>query len=283
VVAAGLGGCVPTTRQRGEGPGHRAQNLALTPAQELSLGRQAYEEILGKARQAGTLLPENSEEVRRVKEVGERIVAQGVNNEPLQREINLAVKNYYFEWRFNVIRENQVNAFCLPAGKVVVYTGLLDMVRRSDKPKDWLATVLGHEIAHALAHHASERLAREGMFHRAVEAAVNRTLGGMNPETRKRLIGLLAGGADIFGRAYDRKQESEADHIGVFLMTFAEYDPDQAIRFWDTMRKLSEGRRRPPEILSTHPSDAVRVQQLRRWVPYAKAAYRTYKEGKYIK
>jgi predicted Zn-dependent protease len=147
---------------------------------------------------------------------------------------------------------------------------------------DELAAVLGHEVAHALAHHSSERLARAGMFNRALEA-VGGSMGNMDPQKRKKLIGLLAGGAELYTKSYDRKQESEADHIGVFLMTFARYDPDQAVRFWQKMRQLSAGRAQPPAILSTHPSDAQRIQALQKWVPFAKAALQAYKAGKVVR
>src|SRR5207244_1771568 len=141
---------------------------------------------------------------RRVNEVGQRI-SQAAQIEPLQREINLHVKNYPFEWEFKVLDSKQVNAFCLPSGKVAVFSGMLEVVQNDDQ----LATVMGHEIAHALAHHASERLAREQMYQRAVEAA-NGALGRMDPQQRHALIGLLSGGADLNSLAYDRKQESEA-------------------------------------------------------------------------
>jgi len=231
---------------QGEGPGHRAQQLALSPEQELELGRKAYREVLGESR----ALPHDSKEVKRVTHVGERI-ATTTKIEPLMREINLHVSNYRFEWQFNVLEDRQVNAFCLPGGKVVVYTGLLHVVQNDDQ----LAAVLGHEIAHALAHHTSERLATQ-----------ERQGGGLMAALRE--------------KAYDRQQESEADHIGVFLMTFAGYDPHQAIVFWEEMKRLSEQRGRIPEILSDHPSDERRIAQLKEWVPKALAGKKAYDEGK---
>jgi predicted Zn-dependent protease len=230
----------------GEGPGHRQQELALSPEQELALGRRAYREVLAESR----VLPHDSKEVKRVTHVGERI-AQTVKIEPLMREINLHVSEYRFEWEFNVLVENQVNAFCLPGGKVAVFTGLLHVVANDDQ----LAAVLGHEVAHALAHHTSERLARQARE------------GG----------GLLAA---LRARRFDREQESEADHIGVFLMTFAGYDPRQAVAFWQRMKQLSDKQGQIPEILSDHPSDAQRIAQLRQWVPKAEAAKKAYDEGR---
>jgi len=231
----GLTGCSDT--QQGEGPGHRDQPLAISPQQELEVGRAAYKEILAKAR-----VVRGGPQVERVRKIGERIAAV-VAIEPLMREINLHVAPDEFEWEYSVLENDQINAFCLPGGKICVFTGLLAAVRNDDQ----LAAVLSHEISHALAHHVSERMARE------------RTVGH----------GLLS-------LSYDRQQESEADHIGVFLMTFAGYDPNQALAFWQEMEEAGHGR--IPEILSDHPSDERRMQQLKGWIPLAKAAKQAYDE-----
>jgi metalloendopeptidase OMA1, mitochondrial len=259
-------GCGPST---GDGPGHRPQGLALSPAQELALGEQAYQEVFRKLPVAPS-----GPAVSRIREIGGRI-ARAAEIEPLQREINLRIRGYTFAWEFNLIKSDQVNAFCLPGGKVAVFSGLLSVAENDDQ----LATVMAHEIAHALAHHASERIAREQMTQQAV-AAVSGAFGGMDAGSRERLIGLLSAGAGVRGLAYDRQQESEADHIGVFLMTFAAYDPAQAVRFWERMMQLSSGRARPPEVLSDHPSDARRVNQIRQWSAQAVAGYHAWKEGR---
>ncbi len=211
-----------------EGPGGRPQPLALSPSQELAVGRRAYGEVMGDVRDHA--LSDSSEESRRVRKVVDRI-ARAAAIESLQREILLRVKGYRFEWEASVVRDRQVNAFCLPAGKMVVYTGILPVTGNDDQ----LATVLGHEMAHALAHHASERVARE-------RSATN----------------------ILRSLSYDRLQESEADHIGLFLMTFAGYDPDQAVVFWERMHAMGVAGR-PPEFLSDHPSDDYRIRSLRSW------------------
>ena len=140
---------------KGEGPGHRAQTLGLSPAQELQQGRQAQKQILTNPDKYGRPLPANSPEVQRVRRVVERI-ARAAEIEPLQREINLR-KGYKFEWDVHVLDKNVINAFCLPGGKIFVYRGILRLIENDDQ----LATVLSHEIAHALAHHSSERIARD--------------------------------------------------------------------------------------------------------------------------
>jgi predicted Zn-dependent protease len=266
--SAMIPGCASGT---GEGPGHRPQTLALTPEQELSLGEQAYKEVLSKSR-----VVRNGPEVERVRGIGQRIVT-AAEIEPLQREINLRIKDYRFDWEFNVLDSNQVNAFCLPGGKVAVFTGLLQVAEKDD----WLATVMAHEIAHALAHHASERLAQQQKLERAAEAAAG-VLGRMDPQEREELIGLLAAGARVGSLPFDRRQESEADHIGLFLMTFAGFDPHEALHFWGRMQEVSQRRGRVPEILSDHPSDARRIAQIREWIPQAVAAKKALDEGQVL-
>ncbi len=283
----------------GEGPGRRNQVLALSAQQEVKLGDEAFQEVLQKEQP----LPADDPRSRRVRTVGEKIFHVALDNEPLRREINLSDEDPYGRpWDFNdrkyiVLQDDHVNAFCLPGGKVAVFTGLLDMTKGND---DWLATVLGHEIAHALAHHASERIARQQMEGQAVDAASG-GMGLLDTGDRLKLIDLLGVGSHVLdyqnggqrdseGRhgggvfqqlrdlSFDRQQESEADHIGIFLMTFAGYDPRQAVDFWEAMEQRGAGKE-PPEILSDHPSDARRIAQMRGWVVQAEDAYRAYKAG----
>lgn len=156
----------------------------------------------------GRVLPPNSAEVTRARRIVDRL-AQAAEIEPLQREIVLRVRGYRFEWEANVVRDPQVNAFCLPAGRIFVSTGLFGVVGESD---DAIAAVLAHEMALALAHHGSERVAREQE------------------------------GGTVFRRlSDDRMQESGADHIGVFLMPFAGYDPDRAVALWERMQRVHGG------------------------------------------
>jgi metalloendopeptidase OMA1, mitochondrial len=232
--------------RRGEGPGGREQPLALSPAEELNVGRRAYREVLGEFRDRA--LPSSDQRAVLVRQIVDRL-ARASEIEPLQREINLRLRGYTFEWEVTVVRERQANAFCLPAGKMVVFTGIMQVAENEDQ----LATVLAHEMAHALAHHGSERVAREN------------TAGGI-----------------LGNKNYDRYQESEADKIGLFLMPFAGYDPDAAVRFWERMQRLSRGGE-PPEILSDHPSHQTRIKQLRAWAPQAKAAKKAFDEGRVLK
>ena len=233
----------PPPDNRNAGPGGREQPLALTPAEEAAVGRKAYGEVMAEV--GDRVLPASRPEARRVRGVTDRLVA-AAEIEPLQREVLLRVRGYRFEWETHVVRDSRVNAFCLPAGRIFIFTGILPVVGDRD---DALAAVLAHEMAHALAHHGSERVARE------------------------------AEGGNVFRRlSYGRMQESEADHIGLFLMTFAGYDPAQAAAFWDRMQKSGGGK--PPEFLSDHPSDEHRARDLREWAPRAAAAKRAFDEGR---
>jgi predicted Zn-dependent protease len=258
----------------GEGPGGRSQSLALTPEQEFQLGVKAYQEVLRKypVEPGGP----NVEHLRRVgQQLADVAVGQSRMSELLRREINIHVDPRFFQWEFNVLRNDQINAFCLPGGKVAAFTGLFQVTGTDDA---LLAVVLGHEVAHALAHHASERIHRAEMTDRALKVLTG-GMGSLGSGEQSRLVSLLAG---VSGLASDRRQESEADHIGVFLMTFAGYPPERAVEFWQRMQQVAAGRPRPPEILSDHPSDARRIAQLQMWVQRARAAKRAYEEGRVV-
>jgi predicted Zn-dependent protease len=243
LVSAGCGVDLPN--EPGEGPGHRSQQLGLRPDQELALGQQAYREVLQESR--GRILPADDPQVARVRSIAKRIVrAAGIR--PLQHEINLQLSGYRFEWEANVIENRQMNAFCLPGGKIAVYTGILPVAQNDAQ----LATVLSHEIAHALAHHSNERVTLQ--------------------ESGR--VGVLA------QKAFSRRQEAEADHIGVFLMTFADYEPEEAVRFWERMSRANQNAGGIPEFLSDHPSDAARIQNMQQWVPLARAGKRAFDEGR---
>ena len=231
------------------GGGRRQSQLALSPEQELQVGRQAYREILGKYRDQ--IVPADRPEVQRVRQIMARIVrAAGI--EPLQREIaanvpNFRIEGYHFEWEVNVIKDRQINAFCLPGGKMAVFTGIFPVAEDDDQ----LATVMSHEISHALAHHASERLARDG--------------SGLNW---------------LLNKKHDRDQESQADKIGVFLMAFAGYDPRESVVFWDRMRRAHPGGSGVPKILSDHPTDEERIVAMKDNVKRAMAAKTAFDQGR---
>jgi metalloendopeptidase OMA1, mitochondrial len=281
----------------GEGPGHRYQNIALSAQQEVKLGDEAFQEVLAKEH------PVRGPEVQRVEAIAEKIFHQALDNQPLRREIGLRdVDAFGSRWDFDhrkyaVLDEKEINAFCLPGGKIAVFQGLMEMTKGNDP---WLATVLGHEISHALAHHSSERIARQNMYAQAGNASVS-GFGLLDNDDHWRLMDLLGVGlhaaeyahpsqpepeereerrpglfAQFREMSFDRQQESEADHIGVFLMAFAGYDPNQAVGFWQAMEERS-GNQKIPEILSDHPSDAHRVAMMKQWAVRANDAVQAWK------
>jgi predicted Zn-dependent protease len=237
----------PEGEGQGEGPGHRYQKLALSPEQELAVGRKAYQKVLREA--SGDVLPEGSWQSQRVRRVVAKL-KRAVDIEPLRREINLHIEGFTFDWNVSVIVDRQINAFCLPAGEIVVFTGIFNVAEDDDQ----LATVLSHEMSHALAHHASERIARK-------------------EQEGSSVLGILS------SLRFNRDQEEEADKIGLFLMTFAGYNPSEAVRFWERMGQAMGSSSRP-EILSDHPNDATRIRNMQRWVPLARAALEAYRAGR---
>ena len=227
----------------------RRQIQLVSSGEEAQMGVQSFKEIVGKA----TLSTEPQVNAL-VQRVGGRIAA---------------VTDLKDQWEFRVIQDDkQANAFALPGNKVAVYTGILPITR--DEPG--LAAVLAHEIGHVLARHGGERLSQQ----MGVQT-VTQLLAGMassNPATVQLVSAALGAGASVgvllpWGRA----QESEADHLGLILMAKAGYDPRAALDLWKRMAEASKGQR-PPEFLSTHPSEATRIQQIEGWLPEALTYYR---------
>ncbi len=230
----------------------RSQLIFMSESQEASLGLQAYQEIL-KDQKVST----DPEANALVKRVGERIArASG--------------KDY--DWRFTVIDDpKQVNAFCLPGGKVAVYTGILPVT----KDDAGLAVVMGHEVAHATARHGAERMS-QGQLTQIIALGGGVALGGGDSKRTQAIVGALGAGAAVgVILPFSRKQESEADRIGLRYMARAGYDPEAAVGFWERMSAAATGGgKKPPEFLSTHPSDERRIAQIKAWLPEARAEFR---------
>ncbi len=172
-----------------------------------------------------------------------------------------------FAWEFNVVDDPTVNAFCMPGGKVVVYTGILKVTQNEDA----LAVVMGHEIAHALANHGNERVS-QGLVAQLGLTTLDLGLAmSQKPAQTRNLIMQAAGATTQMGvlLPFSRKHESEADEIGLYLMAMAGYNPAEAAPFWARMNK--GGGSRPPEFLSTHPDPSKRSDKLKSLVPKARA------------
>jgi len=224
----------------------RSQRVALSDEQQQALGLQVYDQTL---QQESGLVISSGEQLEQVRRVAERVAKVGSEYKP------------DFEWDFTLLKRDEANAFCLPGGKIVVYTGLLDVARTDAE----LATVVGHEVAHAIAEHGAERLFREQLTSSAVTAAAGAFAD--DPARFSQVAGLLGAGAQVgLTLPWGRKQESESDRIGLVMMARAGYDPAAAITFWQRMDKAA-GPRTTPEYLATHPSGETRIRQIRAWLP----------------
>jgi predicted Zn-dependent protease len=223
------------------------------------------------AEQYGTFLKENKlsqnqQQTAMVKRVGARIqdaVERYFRSSGLQDYLN----NY--KWEFNLVDDKQVNAWCMPGGKVVVYSGILP-VARDDAG---LAVVMGHEIAHAIAEHGNERMS-QGLIAQLGGVALSTALS-TKPEATRQLWMTAYGAGTQYGALlpYSRMQESEADQLGLVFMTMAGYDPDVAVGFWERMAAQKAGQA-PAEFMSTHPSDATRIANIKRLIPSVVQKYR---------
>lgn len=228
----------------------RSQLLILPESDELKMGLQSYQDVLKKSKISTD--PAMNDLVRRV---GTRIAA--------------ATGRSNYQWEFKVIEEQQANAFCLPGGKVAVYTGILPIT----KDEAGLAVVLGHEVSHAIARHGAERVSQNLL----VEVGLTGTMAALSkgdPNTVKNVGALLGAGASVgLLLPWGRAQESEADHLGLIYMAKAGYDPHAARDLWVRMAEAAKGGGRPPEFLSTHPSEATRIKQIEGWIPEAMQYY----------
>jgi predicted Zn-dependent protease len=235
--------------------------LDLVPDSEmLSMANQQYADFL-KANKEST----DPVKTAQVKRVGTRL--QGAV-EKYFRDHGLSndLKNY--QWEFHLIESKEMNAWCMPGGKVVVYTGILP-VTQSDTG---LAVVLGHEIAHAVAKHGSERMS-QSLLTEMGGVALSTALSKEPAKTQSLFLGAYGVGTQVgVLLPYSRTQESEADHLGLIFMAMAGYNPDEAVAFWQRMVAQSQGGA-PPEILSTHPSDKTRIDAIRGWLPEAHKYY----------
>jgi len=229
---------------------NRKQVNFISRAQESQLGEQAYAEVAQKEKPS-----KNAKYQSMVDEVGVRIAQAADEKE--------------FKWEFKVFESEQVNAFCLPGGKVAFYEGIMPVCG----DETGVAVVMGHEVAHALASHGAERMT-QGLGTEIVGTLLAVGLAKTEPATQQRTMQLFGLGAQVgFILPWGRKQESEADKIGLILMAKAGYDPRAAIAFWERMDAKAGGGR-PPEFLSTHPSGETRIAQIKAWLPEVMQHYR---------
>ncbi|MGQ9602656.1 MAG: M48 family metallopeptidase [bacterium] len=228
----------------------RSRLLLIPYETELRLGSETYAEVISNSK-----LSEDSLAVARIRTIGQRIS-------------NVSGATDY-RWEFNLIEADSVyNAFCLPGGKVAVYTGILKIANTDAQ----LATVMSHEIAHAIARHGAERMSQLLMLQLG-GIALDEALKTKSERTiQLAQIAYGAGTGLLYLLPYSRKHESEADRIGLILMAKANYNPAAAIEFWERMQNEVAGSE-PPQFLSTHPGSEKRIEDLKRWLPEALQYY----------
>ena len=237
----------------------RSQVILFSESEVSQLADQHHVKFMTEAKQKGTVVGSGSStdagNVAMVDRVGRRIVdAAGLTSQ--------------YRWEVTLIRENQANAFVLPNGKIVVYTGLLGPA----KNEAGLAAVLGHEVGHVVARHSAERLSQSMLAQAGVQAA-NVAVAAYDPRFAA-VTGAALGLGVQYGALmpYNRAHESEADHLGIIYMAKAGYDPAESIALWERME--AGGTSGTPQWLSSHPSPATRRAQLKEWLPEAQRYYK---------
>jgi len=187
----------------------------------------------------------------------------------LERENALHYLDGY-KWEFNLVKDDTINAWCMPGGKIVVYTGILPITQT----EEGLAVVMGHEVAHALLNHGQQRMSA-GLLQQLGMIGVAVLASGSSQESQALILTAYGVGTTVFGTLpFSREHESEADHYGLILSSIAGYNPDAAVPFWQRMASLGGGK--TPEFLSTHPSDATRIRNLAALTPEAKRIAATF-------
>ena len=239
----------------------RRQASLVSEAEMQQMALQSYREFLNAT---STKVVNNTTQSKKVKEIGARIQSAVVKYMNANGYANQIVG---FQWEYNLIESKEVNAWCMPGGKVAVFTGILPVTLNDAG----LATVMGHEIAHAIARHSSERYSNaiiaQGLGS-IVGSAVTKTDAGSN--VFQQIFGVGAQAGVLLPNS--RKQESEADRLGLTFMAMAGYNPASAVDFWERMASQKNGGA-PPEFLSTHPSDATRIADIQRYLPEAQKYY----------
>lgn len=247
-----------------ENPITNRKQLKLIPETTLqSMAASQYQQFLTENKVVTSNTNRDAEMVRRV---GQRITK--------------AVTDYYtsigrakdlegYKWEYNLVDSKEVNAWCMPGGKIVVYTGLLPITQNEAA----LAVVMGHEVSHALFSHGNERMS-QGLVAMGVQEGLAIAMQNKPQETRNLFLAAFGAGAQLgVLLPFSRKDEYEADHYGLWWAAMAGYNPQESIPLWERMEKASNGQK-PPEFLSTHPSEGNRIDQLKKYMPEAMNHYK---------
>jgi len=237
------------------------RQLDLIPAAEMqSLSFTSYKDFMSSAK-----ISKDAKNTEMVKRVGAKVK---VAVEQYLTTHNYAKRLKGFEWEFNLVDDPTINAWCMPGGKVVVYTGILPVVQS----EAGLATVLGHEIAHAIAEHGGERMS-QGLVTQFGGLALQVALSSKPQQTQALYLQAFNAGSQVAViLPYSRLHESEADHMGLIFMAMAGYNPEESVYFWERMKGQSG--KSKSDIFSTHPSDDKRIAQIKSWLPEANKYYK---------
>ena len=260
LVSCGTTNTVPITG--------RQQTLMVSDGDILSLSTQQYQEFMKTAK-----LSTNATNTAMVKRVGQNLasaVTTYLKAAGLQNDLQ------YYTWQFNLVQNQEVNAWCMPGGLICVYEGILPVTQDESS----LAIVLGHEIAHAVARHSAEQMSTQMKQQYGIQALGSlATILGVGANTVAIGEALAATGLNFANLKYSRNHESEADHIGLIFAAMAGYNPQSAITFWQRMASLNQNKN-TSEFLSDHPSDATRIQQIQGWMPEALQYYNAVTKSK---
>ncbi len=253
LLLATAGVAAPQPPHEGVDVGKNSVFTKLMPAEDVEqMARQQYHQQLAQAAQKHALAPADHPQLLRLRAIARRLIPQTLAWNPRARD---------WQWEVNLIGSKQINAYCMPGGKIAFYTGILDQLQLSD---DEVAMVMGHEIAHALREHARERMGKSAVTNGVarVGGAIASLWLGVDP----RLTDSVArGGANLLTLSFSRGDESEADLVGLELAARAGYDPRAGITLWQKMSAANKGA--PPQWLSTHPSGKTRIAEIEQNLP----------------
>lgn len=252
LLALGIFACsrVPIT--------NRKQTNLLPETEMIGMSATAYNEFLGQNQ-----IITSTNQAEMVKRVGNKIASAATDYLTKAGKQNRVEG---FNWQFNLVNDNTVNAWCMPGGMVVFYSGILPVC----ETEAGLAVVMGHEVAHAIARHGNERMS-QGLIANFGFAVLGQAMG-QNPSLTKDIFMQSVGiGTQLGMLSFSRKHESEADKIGLVFMAMAGYDPREAPKFWE---RMSSGGQEPPEFMSTHPSHDTRIKDINDFMPEAMKYYK---------